>query len=78
VFTLPNQPNKGLGYRLCPDGNQKEEYDVIMEKLRRISKLTSLAYLTASETNNEATALPKIDASTGLRSLVDVVHQETM
>ena len=49
-FTPPNQPNKGLGYLLCPDGNQKQEYDVVMEKLKRISKSTSLAFLTASET----------------------------
>ncbi len=49
-FTPPNQHNKGLGYHLCPDGNQKKEYEVIMEKLRRISKSTSLGFLTASET----------------------------
>ncbi len=49
-FMPPNQPNKGLGFHLCPDGNQKKEYNVVMEKLRKISKSTSLSFLTASET----------------------------
>ena len=50
TFLPPDQPNKGLGYHICPDGNQKQEFDVVMNKLRRISSSTAHAFLTPSET----------------------------
>ena len=33
-FKIPDQPNKGLGYWICPDGSQDHAYNVIMKDIR--------------------------------------------
>ena len=48
-FLPPDQPNKGLGYHLCPDGNQAKEFEVVMDKLQRFSASASSAFLTPRE-----------------------------
>ena len=48
-FMPPDQPNKGLGYHLCPDGNQHHEFKVVMQKLRTVAASTSSSFLTDRE-----------------------------
>ena len=49
TFLPPDQPNEGLGFNICPDGNQQHEFNSVMKKLREISAASSSAFLTVRE-----------------------------
>ena len=49
-FKSPDQPNKGLGYWICPDGNQDHAYNAIMKDMYEFCQKVGTAYLTERET----------------------------
>ena len=48
-FLPPDQPNVGLGYRICPDGSQTHHHAAILEAVKQICNKAKGAYLTESE-----------------------------
>jgi len=72
-FMPPDQPNKGLGYHLCPDGNQHHEYRVVMEKLREVAASASTAFLNAREARQllYQRLMPAIDYKLQLTSFTE-------
>ena len=48
-FQSPDQPNVGLGYRLCPDGNQKHQHKVVKSALKALCGKVSSAHITERE-----------------------------
>ena len=48
-FVPPNQPNVGLGYSICPDGNQTPQFESIYSAVQDICAGVSRAHLTESE-----------------------------
>ena len=49
-FKSPDQPNEGLGYWICPDGNQDHAYNAIMKDMYKFPQKVGTAYLTKQET----------------------------
>ena len=49
-FKSPDQPNKGLGYCICPDGNQDHTHNAIMKDMYEFCQKVGTAYLTERET----------------------------
>lgn len=45
----PNEPNVGLGFRLCPTGNQAPHFEATLGKITDLCKAASTAYLTETE-----------------------------
>jgi hypothetical protein len=45
----PNEPNVGLGFRLCPTGNQAPHFEATLGKITDLCKAASAAYLTETE-----------------------------
>jgi hypothetical protein len=43
-FLPPNQPNVGLGYRICPNGDQSHHFKAMKEVISQLCKQTSGAY----------------------------------
>ena len=48
-YKPPDEPNKGLGYQICPSGNQKPHHEATLEAMKGISKACAGAYLTERE-----------------------------
>ena len=48
-YKPPNEPNKGLGYQICPDGNQEPHHKATLESIEKMSKNCTGAYLTERE-----------------------------
>ena len=49
-FKSWDQPNEGLGYWICPDGNQDHTYDAIMKDMIDFCQKVRSASLTLWET----------------------------
>ena len=49
-FKSPDQPNEGLGYWICPDGNQCHTYKAIMKDIYDLCQKVGAAYLPEQET----------------------------
>ena len=45
----PSECNKGLGFRLCPDGNQKHQFEAIRDSIRTVCGAVKTAHLTEKE-----------------------------
>jgi hypothetical protein len=58
----PHQPNVGLGFLLCMDGDQKPQFQSILKSLRHICSSIASANLTATETQQalDQRIVPKI------------------
>ena len=48
-FLPPDQPNVGLGFRLCPNGSQRHHYEATQDALRAICQTSRGAHLTEAE-----------------------------
>jgi hypothetical protein len=48
-FIPPDQPNVGLGYRLCPDGSQTHHFQATLEAITTLCQKASGAYLKEDE-----------------------------
>ncbi|KAL7531762.1 hypothetical protein ACHAWF_003900 [Thalassiosira exigua] len=48
-FLRPDQPNVGLGFKLCMDGNQTHEFNAMKKSLTHLCGSIKSAYLTAEE-----------------------------
>lgn len=61
-FLPPNQPNVGLGYRLCPDGSQKHHFAVVLDAVKTLCCSAKGTYLTENEARQLLTQrlIPKI------------------
>lgn len=46
----PDRPNVGLGFNLCPDGNQLPHFDATLEKIQSLCNAVVGTYLTERET----------------------------
>jgi len=62
-FLPPDQPNKGLGYYLCPDGNQQHQYKYVYDAIAEICNKITGAQLSEKETRQALLQrlLPKLD-----------------
>ena len=62
-FLAPNLPNKGLGSRLCPDGNQGPHFDELYESVAELCRAIAGAQLSEQEARQALwqRLLPKID-----------------
>jgi hypothetical protein len=62
-FLPPDQPNKGLGYYLCPDGNQKHQFKHVYDAIKDICNKIAGAQLSEKETRQALLQrlLPKLD-----------------
>ncbi|KAL3777849.1 hypothetical protein ACHAWO_012168 [Cyclotella atomus] len=62
-FLPPDQPNKGLGYYLCPDGNQEHQYKYVYDAIVDICEKITGAQLSEKETRQALLQrlLPKLD-----------------
>jgi ribonuclease HI len=49
-FLSPDKPNKGLGYRLCPSGNQGPELEELVKKVTTVCNAVTSAHLSEKET----------------------------
>ena len=48
-YKHPHEPNIGLGFSICPDGNQLPHLNSLVTKIRDLCKAASGAYLTEAE-----------------------------
>ena len=48
-FLPPDQPNVGLGYRLCPSGNQSHELEALVGKVTELSASVTASNLSETE-----------------------------
>ena len=62
-FLSPDQPNKGLGYRLCPDGNQGPHFRALYDSVSDLCSAISGAQLSEKEARQSLwqRLLPKLD-----------------
>ena len=47
----PDEPNVGLGFHLCPSGNQNPHFEATLRKMTDLCRATAAAYLTETEAN---------------------------
>ena len=47
----PDEPNVGLGFHICPSGNQIPHYEATLKKIKDLCRAVAAAYLTAGEAN---------------------------
>ena len=61
-FLPPNQPNVGLGYRICPNGDQSHHFKATKAAISQLCKQTSGAYLSEAEARQMLTQrlIPKL------------------
>ena len=61
-FLPPDQPNVGLGYLLCPDGNQEPQFRMTVEAMQKIGTSVASSSLSESETRQllRQRLLPKL------------------
>jgi hypothetical protein len=64
-FLPPDQPNKGLGYLLCPSGNQEPQFQAVLQAVTEICERVVGAQLSERETKQALfqRLLPKLDYS---------------
>lgn len=48
-FVPPDEPNVGLGFSLCPDGNQQPHFDTTLAKVRDLCTAAGASHLTEGE-----------------------------
>eukprot|EP00956_Cyclotella_meneghiniana_P028517 scaffold66584_cov56-Cyclotella_meneghiniana.AAC.4 len=62
-FLGPDQPNKGLGYLLCPTGNQKHQYNAVYTAIKDLCQRNVGAQLSEKETRQALfqRLYPKLD-----------------
>ena len=61
-FLLPHEPNVGLGFLICPDGNQSPQFFNLLKDVNTVCARISCSYLTESETRQalHQRLLPKL------------------
>lgn len=61
-YLPPDQPNVGLGYRICPDGSQTHHFQTTLEAVTDLCRKAEGAYLTESEARQLLTQrlIPKV------------------
>jgi hypothetical protein len=61
-FLPPNKPNVGLGYLICPDGNQTPQFHSLLQDIRTICAKINSSFLTEAETRQalHQRLIPKI------------------
>lgn len=47
----PDEPNVGLGFHICPSGNQNPHFEVTLKKITDLCRAATSAYLTENEAN---------------------------
>jgi hypothetical protein len=47
----PDKPNVGLGFHICPTGNQQPHFEVTLGKITNLCRAAAAAYLTEAEAN---------------------------
>ena len=50
-YVPPNEPNEGLGFLMCPDGNQEPQFERVMSILSEVTDRIARAYLMQDETH---------------------------
>ena len=62
-FAPPDQPNKGLGYYLCPDGKQDHHYNELVKSVQELCAAVASANLSVREAKQVIwqRLLPKLD-----------------
>ena len=62
-FLAPDQPNKGLGYRLCLDGNQGPHFKALYDSVAELRSSIAGAQLSDTEARQSLWQhlLPKLD-----------------
>ena len=62
-FLSADQPNKGLGYYLCPDGNQTVHFNELYKEIKSLCEKIAPAHLTVKEARQVLwqRLLPKLD-----------------
>ncbi|EED89738.1 predicted protein [Thalassiosira pseudonana CCMP1335] len=70
-FLGPDQPNVGLGYRLCPDGNQTHQLKFVKDAMKEICGALVSAHITQKEALQAMyqRLLPKLDYALHLSHL---------
>ena len=68
-FLEPDQPNKGLRYLLCPDGNQHHQYRVVYVAIKELCTKVGAAQLTEKETRQALFQRLYTKLDYGLRSI---------
>ena len=65
-FLGPDDPNEGLGFRLCPSGNQTPQFEHTLAAIEHLCKAMSSAFLTEREAKQalERRLVPKLSLST--------------
>jgi len=69
-------PNEGLGFRICPDGNQQALFDKVYEDITKICKALSGAYITERMSRQalQQRIAPKIRYPLHLSSFEEAKH----
>ena len=49
-YLPPTKPNVGLGYLLCPNGNQLPQFDTLYDSIGKLCNSVAMAHLTEAET----------------------------
>ena len=62
-FKSPDQTNEGLGYWICPDGNQRHAHAAMLEEMKAVAKSVTSAHLTKREARQvlRQRLLPKLN-----------------
>ena len=69
-FLPPDQPNVGLGFRICPNGSQLHHYQATRDALRQVCRAARGAHLSAQEVHQllRQRLLPKLTYALHLSS----------
>ncbi|NCG03649.1 MAG: hypothetical protein GWP22_09365, partial [Actinomycetales bacterium] len=70
-FLSPDQPNQGLGFRLCPNGDQEPHHTATLDAITKICANAKSAHLTQNEARMVMyeRIVPKLSYAFGLTSL---------
>ncbi|NCG03282.1 MAG: hypothetical protein GWP22_07470, partial [Actinomycetales bacterium] len=70
-FLSPDEPNKGLGFRLCPNGNQAPHHEATLAAVTSLCSAVVGAYLTPAEARKVLyeRLVPKLSYALGITSL---------
>ena len=49
-YLPPHEPNVGLGFLICPDGNQSPQFTTLLKDVKNVCARINCSYLTESET----------------------------
>ena len=70
-FLSPDEPNKGLGFRLCPNGNQRPHHEATLAAVKSLCSTAQGAFLTRMEAKKVVyeRLIPKISYALGITTL---------